>query len=78
MAGTETSVLIEGKKRRGKRDRRDNPTMRMANPSIIAPTYVEPRDALDIEDYRKKSIPVQEIKTISKHFRSSETSGYSR
>jgi hypothetical protein len=32
------SVFIEGKKRRGKRGRRDDPTLRIRNPSIIAPT----------------------------------------
>jgi hypothetical protein len=31
--------FIEGKKRRGKRGRRDNPTLRIGNPSIISPTY---------------------------------------
>jgi hypothetical protein len=35
------SVFIEGKKRRGKRGHRDNRTLRVCNPSIIAPTNAE-------------------------------------
>ena len=40
----------------------------------LAPTTFGPRDALGIEDYRKKScIPIKYMKIIWKHFRWSET-----
>jgi len=44
------SVFTEGKKKRGKRGRRDNPTLRIHNLSIIAPTNVRARLTLGIED----------------------------
>jgi len=40
-----------GKKRRGKRGRRDNPTMRIGNPSINAPTTLYVEIALKANDY---------------------------
>jgi hypothetical protein len=71
------SVFIEGKKRRGKRGHRDDRTLRVWNPSIIAPTNVRIRDITRVEDYRKKSFTlIQEIRTISKQIRSSENKGY--
>ncbi len=48
------SVFIEGKKRRGKRDRRNNSTMRIGNPSIIAPTKREDEPMSGAEDYDSK------------------------
>jgi len=42
----------------------------------LTPTNGQPWGVLGIEDYRKKSfLPIQEIKTISKHFRWPENRG---
>jgi hypothetical protein len=42
------------KKRKGKRGHRDNPTLRVRNPSIIAPTTLQWRDDVRVDDYRRK------------------------
>jgi len=49
------SVFIEGKERRGKRGHRDNRTLRLCNPSIIAPTNPQPYSMNNIEDYWMKA-----------------------
>jgi len=38
--GNGNVCFYRGKKRRGERDHRENPTMKIGNPSIIAPTNV--------------------------------------
>jgi len=48
------SVFIKGKTRRVKRGHLDNPTLRIRNPSIIAPTSLHSDISLEVSDYGKK------------------------